>query len=81
MAAGKRAGLVDVKVVSFKTQATVINAIALQDWASVEQAPGVGKKLAQRIVVRANVRGLTRDEMVRLDAALPPEVVAAAARI
>jgi Holliday junction DNA helicase RuvA len=26
------------------------NAIALQDWASVEQAPGVGKKLAQRIV-------------------------------
>jgi len=26
------------------------NAIALGDWASVEQAPGVGKKLAQRIV-------------------------------
>lgn len=26
------------------------NAIALQDWASVEQAQGVGKKLAQRIV-------------------------------
>ena len=26
------------------------NAIALQDWASVEQSPGVGKKLAQRIV-------------------------------
>jgi Holliday junction DNA helicase RuvA len=26
------------------------NAIALQDWASVEQTPGVGKKLAQRIV-------------------------------
>ncbi len=27
------------------------NAIALQDWASVEQAPGIGKKLAQRIVM------------------------------
>jgi Holliday junction DNA helicase RuvA len=26
------------------------NAIALGDWASVEQAPGIGKKLAQRIV-------------------------------
>jgi Holliday junction DNA helicase RuvA len=26
------------------------NAIALQDWAVVEQSPGVGKKLAQRIV-------------------------------
>jgi Holliday junction DNA helicase RuvA len=26
------------------------NAIALSDWASVEQAPGIGKKLAQRIV-------------------------------
>jgi len=26
------------------------NAIALQDWGAVEQAPGVGKKLAQRIV-------------------------------
>src|SRR5262245_61704768 len=26
------------------------NAVALQNWASVEQAPGVGKKLAQRIV-------------------------------
>jgi len=27
------------------------NAIALQNWAAVEQAPGVGKKLAQRITV------------------------------
>ena len=27
------------------------NAIALQNWAAVEQAPGVGKKLAQRIVL------------------------------
>jgi holliday junction DNA helicase RuvA len=26
------------------------NAVALQNWATVEQAPGVGKKLAQRIV-------------------------------
>lgn len=26
------------------------NAIALQNWAAVEQAPGVGKKLAQRVV-------------------------------
>jgi Holliday junction DNA helicase RuvA len=26
------------------------NAVALQNWAAVEQAPGVGKKLAQRIV-------------------------------
>ena len=26
------------------------NAIALADWAAVEQAPGIGKKLAQRIV-------------------------------
>ena len=26
------------------------NAIALGDWGSVEQAPGIGKKLAQRIV-------------------------------
>jgi Holliday junction DNA helicase RuvA len=28
----------------------IANAIALGDWASVEQAPGIGKKLAQRIV-------------------------------
>jgi holliday junction DNA helicase RuvA len=26
------------------------NAVALQNWAAVEQAPGVGKKLAQRVV-------------------------------
>ncbi len=30
--------------------ADLANAIALSDWAPVEQAPGVGKKLAQRIV-------------------------------
>jgi holliday junction DNA helicase RuvA len=28
----------------------IANAIALQNWAAVEQSPGVGKKLAQRIV-------------------------------
>ena len=28
----------------------IANAVALQNWAVVEQAPGVGKKLAQRIV-------------------------------
>jgi Holliday junction DNA helicase RuvA len=32
------------------------NAIALGDWASVEQAPGVGKKLAQRIVAELRTR-------------------------
>ena len=30
--------------------AEIANAIALGDWARVEQAPGIGKKLAQRIV-------------------------------
>jgi holliday junction DNA helicase RuvA len=30
--------------------AELANAIALSDWASVEEAPGIGKKLAQRIV-------------------------------
>lgn len=37
------------------------NAIALGDWASVEQAPGIGKKLAQRIVaeLKDKAPGLT----------------------
>src|SRR5262245_373961 len=37
------------------------NAIALQNWAAVEQAPGVGKKLAQRIVaeLKDKAPGLT----------------------
>ena len=37
------------------------NAIALADWASVEQAPGIGKKLAQRIVaeLKDKAPGLT----------------------
>jgi Holliday junction DNA helicase RuvA len=33
------------------------NAVALQNWAAIEQAPGVGKKLAQRIV--AELKGKT----------------------
>lgn len=32
------------------SRAEIANAIALGDWARVEQAPGIGKKLAQRIV-------------------------------
>ena len=32
------------------------NAIALQNWAAVEQSPGVGKKLAQRIVAELRAR-------------------------
>ena len=32
------------------------NAIALQNWAAVEEAPGVGKKLAQRIVAELKDR-------------------------
>lgn len=32
------------------------NAIALQNWAAVEQSPGVGKKLAQRIVAELKDR-------------------------
>jgi Holliday junction DNA helicase RuvA len=34
------------------------NAIALQNWAAVEQSPGVGKKLAQRIVAELKDRAL-----------------------
>ncbi|HXF55018.1 MAG TPA: Holliday junction branch migration protein RuvA, partial [Hyphomicrobiaceae bacterium] len=33
------------------------NAAALGDWAAVEQAPGVGKKLAQRIVAELKDKG------------------------
>src|SRR6201999_3122176 len=32
------------------------NAIALQNWAAVEQSPGVGKKLAQRIVLELKAK-------------------------
>ena len=32
------------------------SAVALQDWTAVEQAPGVGKKLAQRIVAELRTR-------------------------
>jgi Holliday junction DNA helicase RuvA len=39
----------------------IANAIALGDWGSVEQAPGIGKKLAQRIVaeLKDKAPGLT----------------------
>jgi Holliday junction DNA helicase RuvA len=37
-------------VLGVLSTADLANAIALQNWAAVEQAPGVGKKLAQRIV-------------------------------
>jgi Holliday junction DNA helicase RuvA len=37
-------------VLSTLTPQELADAIALQNWAAVEQAPGVGKKLAQRIV-------------------------------
>jgi len=62
------------------------NAIALADWGSVEQAPGIGKKLAQRIVAELkdkapalsvaglHVPGLPRNGAV----AAPPEGDAAA---
>jgi Holliday junction DNA helicase RuvA len=37
-------------VLSTLSSEELANAIALQNWAAVEQSPGVGKKLAQRIV-------------------------------
>ena len=46
------------------------NAIALQNWAAVEQAPGVGKKLAQRIVAelkdKAPAFGAVDPALIRL---------------
>ena len=41
---------VALAVLSTLSPQDLANAIALQNWAAVEQAPGVGKKLAQRIV-------------------------------
>jgi len=61
------------------------NAIALADWASVEQAPGIGKKLAQRIVAELkdkapalSVAGLHVPGAVMNGRASPPEGDAAA---
>ena len=63
------------------------NAIALQDWAMVEQAPGVGKKLAQRITLELkdkapalSVAGLNVP-MTALGRGAPPEGNAAAEAI
>jgi holliday junction DNA helicase RuvA len=41
---------VALAVLGTLSPADLANAIALQNWAAVEQSPGVGKKLAQRIV-------------------------------
>jgi Holliday junction DNA helicase RuvA len=60
------------------------NAIALSDWASVEEAPGIGKKLAQRIVaeLKDKAPGLTVAGLNGASAhgapAAPPESTAAA---
>lgn len=42
---------VALAVLSVLTPQDLANAIALGNWAAVEEAPGVGKKLAQRIVM------------------------------
>jgi holliday junction DNA helicase RuvA len=42
---------VALSILGTVTMQDLANAIALQNWAVVEQAPGVGKKLAQRIVL------------------------------
>jgi Holliday junction DNA helicase RuvA len=64
------------------------NAIALQSWAAVEQAPGVGKKLAQRIVAELrdkapalSVAGLSVPAALAGRAATPPPGDAAAEAI
>jgi len=62
------------------------NAIALADWGSVEQAPGIGKKLAQRIVAELkdkapalSVAGLTiPSAAINGTKVVPPEDNAAA---
>lgn len=63
------------------------NAIALQNWAAVEQAPGVGKKLAQRIVAELkdkapalSVAGLTVTP-ARMGSGAPPREDAVAEAI
>jgi len=64
------------------------NAIALQSWAAVEQAPGVGKKLAQRIVAELkdkapalSVAGLSVPAALAGRATTPPPGDAAAEAI
>jgi len=64
------------------------NAIALQNWAAVEQSPGVGKKLSQRIVAELrdkapalSVAGLNAPIPARKGAAAPVETNAAAEAI
>jgi Holliday junction DNA helicase RuvA len=61
------------------------NAIALSDWGSVEQAPGIGKKLAQRIVAELkdkapalSVAGLHVPGTLNGGTASPPQGDAAA---
>jgi holliday junction DNA helicase RuvA len=61
------------------------NAIALADWASVEEAPGIGKKLAQRIVAELkdkapvlSVAGLNLPAGAALGMTSPPRGNAAA---
>lgn len=61
------------------------NAVALQNWAAVEQAPGVGKKLAQRIVAELKDKapalsaGLSVPAAAKAGAARPPSEGDAAA--
>ncbi len=62
------------------------SAIALQNWAAVEQTPGVGKKLAQRIVAELkdkapalSVAGLNVPATVNGKAATPPAEASAMA--
>jgi Holliday junction DNA helicase RuvA len=64
------------------------NAIALQNWAAVEQAPGIGKKLAQRIVAELrdkapalSVAGLSVPAALAGRTATPPPGDAAAEAI
>jgi Holliday junction DNA helicase RuvA len=65
------------------------NAVALQNWAAVEQAPGVGKKLAQRIVAELKDKapalgpaGLSVPAMAKVGTAQqPPQGDAAAEAI
>jgi Holliday junction DNA helicase RuvA len=64
------------------------NAVALQNWAAVEQAPGVGKKLAQRIVAELkgkapalSVAGISLPAVAKGAAAVPPRGDAAAEAI